>query len=360
MQEQHIYIQAVNVHTGGGGVLLQGLLQALPKDSRVSLFADTRLQLPANLSTNITVYRFKPKILHRFRAEWLLFRRARARDTVFCFGNLPPLLPSRAHVILYLHNRYLIENRSLRGFSLKARLRIWMERLWFHGFCKNVDELYVQTASMRQLLLSQRIGQRLKHHVVPFMNFLPEKSVNTSEKKFDFIYIASADPHKNHQQLIDAWCWLAAQDLYPHLCLVLSEPESKAVKNLIQSIKQQQALTQLNISFFNDIDFGYDLTALYQASRALIYPSLVESLGLPLLEAKHQGVAIVASELDYVRDIVQPDQTFDPTSFISIGRAVMRFLEIPELTPALLTPEQFLAHLIGNHGIKSGSDELAV
>jgi glycosyltransferase involved in cell wall biosynthesis len=57
----------------------------------------------------------------------------------------------------------------------------------------------------------------------------------------------------------------------------------------------------------------------------LIYPSLFESFGLPLLEARQAGLPIIAAELDYVRDIVEPVVSFDPESALSIARAVMRY-----------------------------------
>ena len=37
-----------------------------------------------------------------------------------------------------------------------------------------------------------------------------------------------------------------------------------------------------------------------------------------IIEAKKLGLYVISSELDYVRDIINPDQTFDPNSEISI------------------------------------------
>jgi glycosyltransferase involved in cell wall biosynthesis len=68
----------------------------------------------------------------------------------------------------------------------------------------------------------------------------------------------------------------------------------------------------------------------------------LESFGLPLIEARQAGLPILASELDYVRDVVDPEQTFDPDSPMSIARAVKRFLGV-EVTPIpLLSASQFL------------------
>jgi len=68
----------------------------------------------------------------------------------------------------------------------------------------------------------------------------------------------------------------------------------------------------------------------------------LDRLGIPLIEARDAGLAIIASELDYVRDIVDPEVTFDPASPLSIARAVKRFLGEKEETLHLLSAKGFL------------------
>jgi glycosyltransferase involved in cell wall biosynthesis len=87
--------------------------------------------------------------------------------------------------------------------------------------------------------------------------------------------------------------------------------------------------------------------SLYATARAMIFPSTSESFGLPLIEATHAGLPILASELDYVRDVCSPVQTFDPTSAISIARAVKRFLAVAEPVLQIRSPHDFLRELLG-------------
>jgi glycosyltransferase involved in cell wall biosynthesis len=85
---------------------------------------------------------------------------------------------------------------------------------------------------------------------------------------------------------------------------------------------------------------------LYEHSRALVYPSLLESFGLPLLEARQAGLSIIAAELDYVRDLIDPEEAFDPRSPRSIARAIKRFLQVSETTPTILTSDAFVSRLL--------------
>jgi glycosyltransferase involved in cell wall biosynthesis len=85
---------------------------------------------------------------------------------------------------------------------------------------------------------------------------------------------------------------------------------------------------------------------LYTQVQALIYPSTFESFGLPLIEARQAGLAILAAELDFVRDVVDPEQVFDPQSHVSIARAVRRFLGEPAQALPLLSAEEFMTRIL--------------
>lgn len=162
-----------------------------------------------------------------------------------------------------------------------------------------------------------------------------------SRKKYDFAYIADGSAHKNHHTLFAAWRLLAEKGYYPTLLVTLSDDNPQLI----------EAIAQLNGEYgCNIINVGYVskeiVQKLYQQTKALIYPSLVESFGMPLIEAKQLGLAIVASELDYVRDVVNPNETFNPKSSVSIYLSVLRYLG--ELSPLveLKNPHEFISYLI--------------
>ena len=89
---------------------------------------------------------------------------------------------------------------------------------------------------------------------------------------------------------------------------------------------------------------------MYRRVDALIYPSFAESLGLPLIEARQARLPILASELDYVRDVIDPEESFDPMSSVSIARAVKRFMLKDTTSLSLESAEGFFDHILG--GIK--------
>ena len=65
-----------------------------------------------------------------------------------------------------------------------------------------------------------------------------------------------------------------------------------------------------------------------------------------LTETSQFGLPVLASELDYVRDVIQPAEIFDPNSPVSIERAVRRFVKNPEPAVQIRSAEEFLAEVL--------------
>lgn len=343
-----LIIHATNVHQGGGGALLSALLEAVQGDCQTMALIDGRMALPANMPENLAIKLVEPSIRQRFSAEWWLTQNVRPQDLVLCFGNLPPLFKLRGHVVVFVQNRYLVDDVKLNGFPLKTRVRLWIERIWLSGGMANVDEFVVQTPSMKRLL-EVRTNGKIPVRVLPFMAKHEEYVRRTrppeiqKEKGFEFLYVASGEPHKNHRQLIEAWCLLAKGGLFPKLTLTLDRAR---FAELCDWVKQKIEQCRLNVENVGSVPHA-QVRQLYDRAGALIYPSTFESFGLPLIEARQAGLPVLASELDYVRDVLDPEQTFDPESSISIARAVKRFMGMDELPLSLLDATRFIASVLG-------------
>ena len=141
--------------------------------------------------------------------------------------------------------------------------------------------------------------------------------------------------------LLKAWQLLAKEDLYPSLLLTI---DSKLFPKVLKIINQKIRKSDLKVEniFFDNHD---NLIDMYSKTRALIFPSNYESFGIPLIEAKYLNLPVLAGELDYIRDLIDPIQTFDPNSSISIYRAVKRFLNRPFERTRILTPNQFVSEI---------------
>lgn len=333
-----LIVHAPNIHQGGGRTLLLSVLNAIALDDSIALL-DSRLD-KSSVPSSLAFERFSPTMLGRWCAERRVQQLARPGDTVLCFGNLPPLLRNQGKVVVFLQNRYLFGQRDLGTFSPWERLRIRLERLWFaRRVDANAMGVYVQTASMADEL---QLATGIEPKVFPFAPAETEPQATRDDPTFDFIYVASGEPHKNHRQLIEAWRILGQQGLLPSLCLTL-DPERHAP--LVQHLQRAVQDHGLRISNLGTVA-AKEMAQRYRQARALIYPSTLESFGLPLIEASRLGLPILASELDYVRDVVCPTVSFDPHSPMSIARAVGRFLNGDEVPPRVLSSVDFVQEVL--------------
>lgn len=79
-----------------------------------------------------------------------------------------------------------------------------------------------------------------------------------------------------------------------------------------------------------------DLPPLYAGATLMIYPSLYEGFGMPLLEAMASGVPVVASNTSAIPEVVGDAAVlFDPVDIAEMGEAVLRVLRDPALAADL-------------------------
>ncbi len=335
-----LLLHAPNVHVGGGLVLLKELLAA---QDGATLWAnlDHRAKEILDLPSGTESYFVKASPVDRLKAELRLQRAARADDVILCFHGMPPLLPLAGHVVVFQQNRNYFGLTPLSEFSGKTKIRVAFERIICRAFKGNVNEYVVQTPSMRSALITWH-GAKPPVRVIPFIGAMASASHDQTSVRdgFDFVYVADGEAHKNHRRLLAAWILLAEQNIFPSLALTLP-PHCTALRAEFDSATVQHGLRIEQLGVLPHAN----ILALYRHAKALVFPSMTESFGLPLLEATWANLPIVASELDYVRDVCVPADTFDPTSPVSIARAIRRFLGVAEPVARIGSASDFLAEL---------------
>lgn len=332
-----LYIHAPGVHVGGGGVLLKELLNA-NLGMNVELQLDERVSEFIAYPKNEKYYYIQSSVLGRIKAEIRLRKKVTREDTVLCFHGMPTLFSMKGKVVVFKQNRIHLAKTQLSSFPLRTRIRLRVEQLICKLFMANVDEYLVQTPTMKKDVMEWH-GSTPCVRILPFMP-IREKVGKKREKVYDFIYVADGEAHKNHLKLIEAWCLLADEGVYPSLALTLPD------RNRILIEKIESFVANKNIRAIN---LGYvphdEVFELYNCSGALIFPSLLESFGLPLVEASVQELPVVASERDYVRDVCEPVETFDPESAESIAQAIKRFLKIEKVPLRVRTVSEFIQEI---------------
>jgi glycosyltransferase involved in cell wall biosynthesis len=335
-----IIIIASDVHTGGGKVMLSELLSAAINMTSINfhVLVDPRFKRELYNSKNISFVEIS-KFQRVFYVNNLVRNLVDQEDAILNISGLPFFRRYKCTKVQYIMNRFFIDNYSTSLYtSLSQRFRLILQKFAFSLCLKNTDYIFVQNSVMKDLLINSGYIENMIE-IIPYKNV---DKVNFSGQIYEksFIYVAAGEAHKNHLNLVYAWKILAEEDIYPSLFLTIDDESSLYKKILIQ-------IQKYNLKIIIKPNLQRDeLLSYYGKVSALIYPSLFECFGIPLLEASNHNLPIIASELDYVRDVVDPVETFDPNSPRSIARAVKRFLCLDRKIIPVLSAKDFAKELV--------------
>ncbi|MEO6062512.1 MAG: glycosyltransferase family 1 protein [Thermoflexales bacterium] len=146
-----------------------------------------------------------------------------------------------------------------------------------------------------------------------------------------FLFVGTLEPRKNALGLINALAIARAVD--PEMAVAMVGPlgwKYEATLVRIERLGLGRAVHRL----------GYvadgDLPALYSACQAVVYPSLYEGFGFPIVEGMACGAPVITSNVSSMREIAgQAGYLCDPRSPEAIARAMLDIAGNPELAAGL-------------------------
>ena len=324
--KKRIYINAPNIRHGGGLILLEMILKAAQSlDFSISGNLNAVLKEYEDFSSNnkksiefsesgLSNYLFPIGNKKQYLQE--------KEQICLYFGNLPPISKTKGTSVLYIHNKLLLEPVFKYKLNFKTRFRLVFEKLFIILFYKNVDFIVVQTPSMKRL--SNKILKRRKTISIPFFDFKEDLKEKNQSGHFDFFYPSYGYTYKNHKNLILAFNLLSKKNIFPTIVMAL---DSKIDNKLIAFIREQIKKNGLKIKLVLDQNFE-DMNQYYNSCDALVWPSLTDSLGMPLIEASAKEKDILASDLEYIHDIleIKKEDCFNPYDPLLIADCLENYL----------------------------------
>lgn len=135
-----------------------------------------------------------------------------------------------------------------------------------------------------------------------------------------WLYVSHYYPHKNHARLLQAYAKLTMSEC-SNWPLVFCGRTNGAEANLRRMANDLNVLTRVRwLPWVPD----EEMTALYAAAGAMVFPSLYEGGGIPVMEARACGCAVAASHLPTVLEYGDEAVVlFDPKSIDSIAEAML-------------------------------------
>jgi glycosyltransferase involved in cell wall biosynthesis len=134
------------------------------------------------------------------------------------------------------------------------------------------------------------------------------------------LYAASSLPHKNHARLLEAMRILKDRGERVSLVLIGARPKGHDVVNE----KIEHLCLRAEVVFTGWLPFE-DIPPIYCAAEALVFPSLSEGFGIPVIEAMACGVPVVCSNIEPLPEIAGDAAHFiDPYDPASIAEGISK------------------------------------
>jgi len=308
-----LLIDALYINNSGGKILLDYLIEELEsRQLKVHYLLDERIKNshPEIINNEITYLEASLLKRHQFyKNNSINFSK------VLCFGNLPPSLKLKAEVYTYFHQKLFLE--IPKEISFKQKVIFQIKATVFKILQQNTDFWVVQTQVMKDAFL--RKAAKINKEKVLILPFYPslKKGIIDSRKKEVFVYISAGSEHKNHLNLIEAFCRFYHLNKKVELHLTIGS-DYKALNDLVKE-RKKVGYPIINHGFVpRDL-----LSEIYGKATFTIYPSLSESFGLGIIEAIENGCKVIGADLPYTYAVCNPSIVFNPLDSNDIIRALL-------------------------------------
>ena len=231
--------------------------------------------------------------------SWKALGRPRAEDLVgpvdlaHCLDLVP--IPSRAPCVMTAHDLLAVEHPELH-----SERQVQLQRQQLAAFAR--ADLVVANSEMTGRALVRHGIPESKVTVAP-LGFSPLLAQGAAEPGSYLLAVGELAARKNLPMLIEAF---RAAHLPEGMELLLVGPEGHGATGTT-------GLLGDGVRALGHVDDA-QLARLYAGATALCFPSLAEGFGLPVLEAMAAGTAVVASDLEVLREVAGDAALFVPST----------------------------------------------
>lgn len=315
MQEgKSIIVLATATRTSGSYMIYKQFISYLAtykKDNRYFIFVDPNMDQP-----KIEGVEYIHETDHSWRRRFfmdnkgfqdILDRKGICANLIVSFQNTAMVtdLPQ----ILYYHTSLSFYPNKWNPFLASERVMFLYKHIFPFFVRRTLNKhthVVTQIPFIKKAFMKQHKWPEDRMHVM----FPDLESINIdtypaepfSPNEFHFIYPATPFPFKEHKTIIEAINLLMIQksDIANRIRVhfTITRENAPHVALLVDKYRLQ------NLVIFENVIKHDRLMSMYKSSCALLYPSTIETLGLPQIEAAKFGLPIVATDLEYSKEVL--------------------------------------------------------
>jgi len=242
-----------------------------------------------------------------------------------------PVVATVMDTIPFSHPEWVsAQQRRLKNFAFRRSAR-WAERIITISESSKLD--IVQHFNIDE----SRIDVTPLGVNSAFFLRVADDEITRTLRKYEarpgsFIFVGTLQPRKNIRRLIQAHQTLPSDIQNAHPLLIIGKYGwgDDALRDELHALQKRKQGLWLNAVSDSE------LYALLQSASALVYPSLYEGFGLPILEGFASGLPVISSNTTSIPEVAGDAALLvDPMSVDAIAAAMQRLLEDRELAAAL-------------------------
>jgi glycosyltransferase involved in cell wall biosynthesis len=223
-----------------------------------------------------------------------------------------------------------------------SRTNLWYYRYFMPRHIRKANHIITVSQSTKTDLINHFPAAADKSTVVYngtrdiFKPIVEEKQRKICERYTSgqpyFISIGALHPRKNTARLIRAFTRLREKTAIPVHLLIVGRLAWQTAE-IQETFRDSSHKSSIH---FLDYVTDHDLTDLLASSLALVYISLFEGFGLPIVEAMRAGIPVIASNQSSMAEIAGEDALLvDPHSVPDIVKGMDSILHSPKLRSTL-------------------------
>jgi glycosyltransferase involved in cell wall biosynthesis len=315
--KRKLVISAINITEAGPlSVLVDCVTEAvklLKNDWEIIVLVNNTALIEANGVKLLSFPLSKKSWLFRLYYEWWHFKglsKSIKPDVWLSLHDITPRVEAGCQAV-YCHNAVPFYRLSLREIILEPQLllfNLFYRYLYGIGIHRN-DYVVVQQEWLRQAFnrLFSLTNVLVAHPVVAVVQKATE--AKNSKKKFVFIYPSLPRVFKNIELICEAVKRLNQQGVSDfEVRLTLSGTENRYADYLLNQYGNISG-----ISFIGRQN-RQEMAEQYAQSDCILFPSLLETWGLPITEAKTLGKFLLVAERPYAHETVG---NYDKVNFLN-------------------------------------------
>ena len=307
-----IIIYATAAVDGGALSLLNDLLEYANDDidNEYTVCVNEKLNNEVSVYNNLTFLFFDTKAWHkRVYFDFIGFKKNFDNKDYCLVINLQNI-PVRTQLkqILYLHQPLPFSDIKLNILEKRNRKLIFYKYLYGLIIKFNscfIDHCLVQTEWMRKAVIDKlNLSEKKISIIRPVIDIDLNKILkneNENENENTFIYPAASYSYKNHIILVESLNMIGVDFLFQNKITVIFTLDRDENSKLFDRIKKYNL--QEIIKFTGNIP-RYDVLNYIYNAKALLFPSRLETFGIPLIEAVKFNSNIIVSDLPYAHDVL--------------------------------------------------------